>query len=239
MAPDISVVVLCYKAKEGIIPFVQRLTSALATATENYELVLVGNYNRGDTADTTPAVVRALAETDPRIKALAMEKRGWMGWDARSGLDIATGRVIALIDGDNQMPPEDVLRVYHKLVDEDLEIVTTYRKKRADGIGRVFQSLGYNLIFATLFPGSGVSDVNSKPKIMRRELFDKLHLTSDDWFLDAEMIIQVRRHKARIAEIPTVFLQSKERGSFVRLSTILEFVANLTRARIREFFIRP
>lgn len=238
MTPDISAVVLCYKAREGIIPFVERLKRALGTATENYEIILVGNYNKGDTTDTTPAVVRALAESDHHIKAITLEKRGWMGWDARSGLEAATGQTIALIDGDNQMPPEDVLRVYRKLVDDNVDIVTTYRKKRADGIGRVFQSLGYNLIYSMLFPGSGVSDVNSKPKILRRELFDKLRLTSDDWFLDAEIIIQIRRHKARIAEIPTVFLQSEERGSFVSLSTILEFVANLTRARIREFFIR-
>lgn len=199
---------------------------------------LVGNYNQGDTKDETPAVVRSLAEADPRIKAITLVKQGWMGWDARTGLAAATGQNIALIDGDNQMPPEDVLRVYQKLMEGSYDAATTYRTRRGDGLARVVQSLGYNAIFSALFPGTGLRDVNAKPKIIRRAMFDKLKLAADDWFLDAEIVIQLRRHKARIGQIPAIFLASAGRGSFVRLSAVWEFVVNLIKARIREFGVR-
>lgn len=238
MTPDLSVVVLCYKSGKDIIPFSQRMVSLLEQTGATWELVLVGNYNRGDTNDQTPAIVRKIAEQDPRIKAITLVKEGWMGWDARTGLNAATGKAIALIDGDNQMPPEDVLRVYEHMTGNNLDLVTTFRKRRGDGLGRIIQSFGYNMVFRCLFPGVGVTDVNSKPKLLRRELFDKLALTSNDWFLDSEILVQVRRHKARIGEIPTVFLQSESRRSFVRLSSILEFLVNLLRTRWREFFIK-
>ncbi|MBI5519087.1 MAG: glycosyltransferase family 2 protein [Desulfovibrio sp.] len=235
MTPELSVVVLCYKARETAIDFVARLKDALSAVTSDWELVLVGNYNKGDTTDTTPEVVRKLAAEDSRVVAVTLEKQGWMGWDARTGLERARGRYIAFIDGDNQMPPEDVVRVFTTLRESDYDMVTTYRVQRGDGPFRMFQSLGYNLIFNCLFPGSGVRDVNSKPKIFRRELFDKLKLTSDDWFLDAEIVIQVRRLKARVGQIPTVFRSSEARSSMVKLTAIWEFVKNLLRARLREF----
>lgn len=229
-------VVLCYKAGEGIIDFIERMKLALNKGTKSWELILVGNYNKADPDDPTPQIVRDLAAKDPRIVAVTLEKQGRMGWDARTGLERARGATIALIDGDNQMPPEDVERVYRVMEDANVDMVTTFRQHREDGFFRLVQSRGYNLIFRLLFPGAGVRDVNSKPKILRRELYDKLELTSNDWFLDAEIIIQVRRHKARVVQIPTVFRHSESRCSLVRLSAIWEFLVNLVRTRLREFF---
>lgn len=237
--PELSVVVLCYKAGESIVPFVERMKCALESASIDWEMVLVGNYNKGDAADSTPRVVRGLAAAEKRIKPLTLEKQGWMGWDARTGLDAAAGRVLALIDGDSQMPPEDVIHVYARMQETQSDLATTFRISRGDGLGRKIQSYGYNFIFCLLFPGIAARDINSKPKLIRRELFEKFALTSNDWFLDAEIMIQARRYKAHIVEIPTVFLPAVERQSFVRLSAILEFVVNLLRARIREFSVRP
>lgn len=237
MTAELSIVVLCYKSGKSVIPFVEKLRTAVEGVTQNWEIVLVGNYKKGDTADETPRIVAEIAATDSRLKALTLEKQGWMGWDARTGLAAATGETIALIDGDNQMPPEDVVRVYQKLHEGNYDAVSTFRTKRGDGFARVVQSLGYNMVFSLLFPGTGLSDINAKPKIIRRALFDKLQLTADGWFLDAEIVIQLRRHKAKLAEIPAVFLAAQDRKSFVRLGAIWEFVINLIRARIREFFV--
>ncbi|KHK00642.1 Glycosyl transferase, family 2 [Desulfovibrio sp. TomC] len=203
----------------------------------DYELVLVGNRNRGDTTDPTPAVVQALAAADPRIIALSLEKRGMMGWDARTGLAVATGDIIALIDGDYQMPPEDLEHVCRQLIDDDLDLAMTCRAVRKDGLLRRINSRMYNLLFRALFPGYPVRDVNSKPKAMTRAFFSALRLTADGWFLDAEIIIQARRHKARLGQIETVFHEGN-RKSFVRPDAVLEFLRNLLAARFKEFFIR-
>ncbi|MHC1791156.1 glycosyltransferase family 2 protein [Solidesulfovibrio sp.] len=237
-AARISVVILCYKAGSTIPAFVQAVSAAMDRLGCDYELVLVGNHNRGDSADATPEVVRALAAENSRVIPLTLEKRGMMGWDARQGLAVATGDVIALIDGDNQMPPEDLEHVCRKLLDENLELAMTCRAVRKDGLLRRVNSRIYNGIFRVLFPGYPVRDVNSKPKAMTRAFFDTLRLTADGWFLDAEIIIQARRHKARLGQIETVFHQG-DRKSFVRPDAVLEFVRCLLAARLKEFFIKP
>mgnify|MGYP000201531256 CR=1 FL=1 len=54
---------------------------------------------------------------------------------------------VAVIDGDGQMPFEDVIHVYRKLRDEDLDLVKTYRTERGDGFYRKTISIVYNIIF--------------------------------------------------------------------------------------------
>ena len=130
---DLSVVILCYRAAEAVRPFVSKTHAVLTEAgIEEYELVLVGNYVEG-TPDSTPEVVAALAGEDARIRYVAKPKAGMMGWDMRCGLELARGRHIAVIDGDGQMPVEDLVRVYRVIEVDDLDLVKTYRLRRGDG----------------------------------------------------------------------------------------------------------
>ena len=232
---EISVVVLCYRAEDRVYDFVDKTVGSLENAGLSWELILVGNYIEGS-GDKTPEIVKSIAAKREHIKAAALPKQGMMGWDARSGMDMAEGKFICFIDGDEQMPYQDIVRVYKKIKEEGLDFVQTYRTIRLDGLPRRIKSAGYNFLFKILFPFSGVRDVNSKPKIFTRESYNRMHLTSDDWFLDAEMVIQSRGLKLRIGEIPTTFYKCNYRKSLVNFSAIFEFVKNLFAARISGFF---
>lgn len=235
MRPEISVVILCYGAGERAYDFVGKVERLLDRFVPSWEMVLIGNYWEGS-GDKTPDVVKDIASRRENIKYVAIPKRGMMGWDARSGLEKADGDHICLIDGDEQMPYRDIVRVYRKIKKDNLDLVKTYRVVRYDGITRVFISVMYNLIFTALFPGIKARDVNSKPKIIKKEAFDKMALVSDDWFLDAEIMIQARRLGLKVGEIPSKFYKCNYRNSFVKLGTIFEFIRNLLSARKKEFF---
>ena len=61
-----------------------------------------------------------------------------------------------------------------------------------------------------------------------------MDLLSDDWFIDAEIMIQARRLKLRFAEISTQFSKLDTRTSFVKPGAIIEFVVNMILFRFRE-----
>ena len=224
--PDISVILLCYRSEDEVYSFVDRLKSTLEGFSENWEIVLVGNYIE-EAVDKTPEVVKNIAGKEEKIIAVAKVKEGMMGWDMHCGLEAARGKTIAVIDGDGQMPLEDVGRVYKALMEQNMDMVKTYRIERQDGFYRIFISRVYNFIFNIMFPGLNLRDVNSKPKIMKREFYERMDLKSNDWFADAEIVIQARRLKMNILEIPTTFYEIKNRDSFVKTSAILEFFLNL------------
>jgi len=200
----------------------------LEEAKIDYELVLVGNYLLGDTKDQTPVILKELAANNPRFVVVAKGKEGMMGWDMRSGLDAATGRHIAVIDGDGQMPMSDVIKVYRVLQVGKYDLVKTFRASRHDGWYRRRISSMYNFLFRLMFPAAHVfRDINSKPKVMTREAYQRIHLVSNDWFTDAEIMIEALRHNLSVGEVSTVFFKNERRGTLVRFSAIYEFLSNL------------
>ncbi len=231
--PELSVVILCYREED----YVRECHAAVAAEIERlgvpYEIVLVANYVPGS-ADRTPRVAAEVAEKHERVTVVAKPKAGMMGWDMRTGLDATTGRVLAVIDGDGQTAPADILRAYRALRERGLDLCQGYRVTRQDGWKRRLVSRVYNGIFALLFPGTGLHDVNAKPKVMTRAAYESLRLTSDDWFIDAEIVIQARRHRLRLGEIRSAFGKGRGRPSYVKATAVLEFVKNLVRFRLAE-----
>ncbi|MBC8283602.1 MAG: glycosyltransferase family 2 protein [Nitrospinae bacterium] len=236
-APDISVVVLAYRSAGTITGFVDSLVDSLEKENLRWEIVLVGNYFEGR-GDQTPEVVRKIAARETRIKVVTEIKKGMMGWDMKTGLQAATGKSLAVIDGDGQMPSGDVIRVYQIMKENGLDLAKTYRAKRNDGSYRKLISVVYNILFKIMFPGINAWDMNSKPKIMTREFYEKINLESNGWFIDAEIMILARRLNAKIGEIETVFHSMDSRPSFVKPLSILEFLGNLFLYRIREFLAK-
>ena len=225
--PELSVVVLCYRAGEYARQFVSQLSSELEASGIDYELVLVGNF-LPDSNDKTPEIIKDIAQSNPRCHAVAREKEGMMGWDMRSGLETATGRHLAVIDGDGQMPTSDIVKVYRMLEVGHYDIVKTFRAQRFDGFYRKNLSGLYNMLFRILFPSASMlRDINSKPKVMTRETYEKMDLISNDWFTDAEIMIEALRNEEHIGEVSTIFYENERRSSFVPISAIFEFLGNL------------
>lgn len=235
--PEISVVILCYRSGNFARTFCKRVVDILTKNNLNYEIVLVGNYRHG-IDDDTPTVVKEIAKTNERVVTVIKEKtdpKQGMGWDMRSGLDKAEGEAIAVIDGDGQMPPEDIPKIYSKLREENLDLCKAKRISRGDGPYRKFISCLFNGIMKIFFPGIIANDINAKPKIFTREAYNKLHLESGAWFIDGEIMIKARRHKFKIGEVETVFHENQERKSFISLKANLEFIKNIIIWRLREW----
>ncbi|MBI3616107.1 MAG: glycosyltransferase family 2 protein [Candidatus Omnitrophica bacterium] len=232
--PELSVVILCYQEQDRIPERLEQIEAEVRALGIPYEIILVVNYFP-DRQDRSPQIALELGRKNPRIKPIVKPKEGMMGWDMRMGLEAARGDLLAVLDGDGQIPPNDIVRVYRELRARDLDVCQTFRAKREDGRVRTLISRIYNSLFRILFPGTPVHDVNAKPKIMKREAYQLLRLSSRDWFIDAEILIQARWNRLRIGEIPSVFGKSHGRASYITGITLLEFIKNLILFRIREF----
>ncbi len=229
-APELSAVVLCYRAGESVRRVAAGFHAELSASGIPFELILVANFD--DPADRTAAVASEFAEEHEHVVVLKEPKRGAMGWDMRRGLEAATGSFLVVIDGDEQNPFEDVLRAHRLLVESGADLVKGRRSERFDGPLRHLVSVVYNALFLLLFRTRGLWDINGKPKGLRRSAYEQLKLTVDDWFIDAEIVLKAREHGLTIAELPVVFRQNQTRRSFVRSDAVLEFLRNMARVRL-------
>lgn len=229
---EISVVILCYKEGESMREYVANVDSELSKLHIPYEIIIVSNSFEGDT-DPSPKIARDIASRSVRIQAVTEKKEGGFGWDVRSGLERAVGEVIAFVDGDGQISPDSVSHVYRAYKNGLYDIVVAQRKERKDGKIRVGMSSVYNFIFRLLFPKVRIRDVNGKPKMLRREVCERLKLSSDDWFIDAELIIKTSYRGYRIGVVPIAFRKRAYKESSVSLTSIFEFIWNMLRYRWR------
>lgn len=232
-SPELSIIILCYRSNESIIPLSKQVQELAKKLTSSYEIVLVGNYIEGSD-DNTEALVREIAENDKNFKAVCKPKKGMMGWDMKEGLKMAKGNYLCVIDGDSQFPINNIEKCFNKIKSSSYGLVKTYRTTRGDGKYRKVISWGYNFIFSLLFPKVNSKDVNSKPKIFRREVYEKMELNSDDWFIDAEIMLNIERLKVKFYEFPTSFLEQEGRSSFVKFSAVFEFLKNLVLFKIKR-----
>lgn len=230
--PSLSAVVLCYRAEDEIHRVIGPLWEDLRRSGVSHELVLVANH-RPEERDRTPEVVSDFARDREGVVTLTLEKEGAMGWDMRTGLDAARGANIVVIDGDAQNPVDDVLRAHRCLAETGADVVKGRRSERGDGFLRRAISLAYNGLFLVMFGTRGLWDINGKPKGMTRAAYDRLTLRSDDWFVDAEIVLAARRQGLSIRELPVSFRALETRPSFVRPRAILEFVRHMLSYRLR------
>ena len=227
--PELSLVMPCYNEEDVVAETITQLQSAFEGAGHRLEIVAIDN---GST-DRTGEILCELASASPALIVHRVEVNRGYGSGLLSGLSLASAPWIGIICADGQVDPSDVA----KLFDGAMRIKTpklfkVRRRFRMDGFARKVVSITYNMITAVIFPGLGSIDVNGNPKILPREYLDRMQLESQDWFLDAEIMIKARRLGLPVHET-NVFAQMREGGSSnVHLSTCLEFVLNLLRYRL-------
>lgn len=232
-APELSAIVLGYRAGRSLLRVVEPLLAELEASGVDYDLVLVANYWPGRD-DETPAVAEEFARERDHVRVVALPKEGAMGWDMRSGFEAARGDVLIVLDGDAQNPVSDVLRMYRALRETGADVMKGRRVLRHDGPYRRLVSITYNVLFRLFFRTGGLWDINGKPKALTRAAYERLDLRSDDWFVDAEIVLRARELGLTIRELPVEFFENEERASLVRPSAILEFARNMLRVRLKR-----
>lgn len=222
--PELSIVVTLYNEEENVEPFTTNLINIFRERLPDrqFELVLVLNGPR----DRTGEIAVELEQRFSQIRLVSLQENRGFGGGIRAGLQAARADVIGFLDGDEQIAADDVVSIFSIALSDPCDIVKASRLERHDGLQRRMVSGAYNAIFRIMFGGVS-KDINGKPKVLKKAALELLHLQSNDWFLDAELMIQARRKGLTIKEVPVVFRQRARGTSKVRASTLIEFLRNL------------
>jgi len=228
VAPEFSLAIPLYNEAGNVEQVVSDLVAAMESVGVDYELVLVNNGSR----DATGEIIERLARDNPRLVTVHIPVNQGYGWGIVVGLQHCRGRYLGYAWGDNQVRAEDVVRVFQRLRQGDVDLAKSYRVERHDGLQRLIITRVYNVVFPLVFPVDSL-DVNGCPKLFTREAYDAIRPQSKDWFLDPEIMIKARRLDLRVAEVPVVFHRRASGRSKVRWGTVVEFLRNMVRYRLR------
>lgn len=226
--PEFSLVVPCYNEQESIPFTIPPLCTAFEKAGITFELIGVDNGSK----DRTGEILDSFAAKGLPVRKVRVDVNQGYGWGILSGLREARGEWVGMIPCDGQVDPEDVVKLFESVRYSDGKVIGKVRRRfRLDGFLRKVVSVGYNVLVFALWPGLGSIDVNGSPKILHRDVLQRLDLQSKRWFLDPELMIKAHYLGVRVIEV-NVFARMRGHGlSHVRATTCWEFFSTLMRYR--------
>lgn len=121
----LSAIIACYRDHEAIPIMHERLTRVFTTLGVDYEIIFVNDRSPAD----DEAVIRRLCEQDPRVVGISHSRNFGSQSAFLSGMEIATGDAVILLDGDLQDTPETIEPFYHEWK-KGHEVVFGVRVKR-------------------------------------------------------------------------------------------------------------
>ena len=165
-----SVVVPLYNEEESLVELHRRLTLALQSLSDKFEIIFVDD---GST-DNSFAVLKTLHEKDDRVKVIRFRKNFGKSPALSAGFKEAQGEIIITLDADLQDLPEEIPALVQK-IEAGYDLVSGWKFKRKDPFIRKIASRLFNRV-TSFYTGMKLHDFNCGLKCYRREVIDELDL---------------------------------------------------------------
>lgn len=156
----------------------------------------------------------ALAASYPHVVVLDHIINLGPGAATQTGIQYAieqNAEYIATIDADFQHDPEDMLRLYDKIVSEDLDLIVGSRFLEKNDIPKlriIYNKIG-NLV-SYLLTNKYLTDSQSGLKILRANMAKKIAIETNGFEFCMEIISNAKNVNAKIAEIPVSVSYTEE-----------------------------
>ena len=169
--PHVSITIPIFNEEESIPPLYESIRTAMDALGQTWELILVNDGSRDQSAER----LNALAEADARVRVIHLSRNYGQTAALMAGLDYAKGDIIVPMDGDLQNDPADIGRLVAKL-DEGFDVVSGWRKQRKDAeFKRNLPSRIANELISSV-SGVHLHDYGCSLKAYRRDALDGVKL---------------------------------------------------------------
>src|SRR5512136_1780140 len=109
--PYVSVVIPIYNEEDNLPELVERAGGALAGSGRSFELILVDDGSRDDSA----GILEELAGARTWLRPLYLIRNYGQSAALQAGFDAARGEIVVTLDGDLQNDPDDIPRLLQML----------------------------------------------------------------------------------------------------------------------------
>lgn len=194
---ELSLFFPCHNEADNLEALVAEALAALPALATTYEVILVDDGSRDETAE----VAARLVERHGGIVRLVRHEvnRGY-GGALRSGFAAGRYEHLAFTDGDRQFRVADLARLVDFAAENRSAVIIGYRIRRADPLLRLAYAAIYRLANRIWFRLQ-VRDVDCAAKIFHRDALRGIRVQSDGAFFSAELLIRLQIAGVRILEV--------------------------------------
>ena len=169
--PDISVVVPLYNEEESLPELLAWIDRVAAAHAFTYEAILVDDGS----SDGSWPVVERLATQYPTLRGIRFSRNYGKSAALYCGFAAARGEVVITMDADLQDSPEEIPALRRMILEEGYDLVSGWKKKRHDPIGKRWPSKFFNWT-ARAATGIRLHDFNCGLKAYRRKVVKSIEV---------------------------------------------------------------
>ena len=195
-APGLTVFFPAYNDSGTIASMVIGAVLAARKLTADFEVLVINDGSR----DATPQIAEELARVYPEVRVIHHERNRGYGGALRTGFGSATKEYIFYTDGDAQYDPAEMSVLWAQLA-PGVDLVNGYKISRSDPLHRIIIGRVYHHTVKMLF-GLKVRDVDCDFRLMRRDIFETVHLEKNSGVICLEMMTKITDAGFRIVEAP-------------------------------------
>lgn len=169
---DVSIVIPFLDEAESLPELYEQIMEVVLKSAWSYEIIFVDDGSHDDGWD----FVRSISKTNPFIKGIKFTRNYGKSQALHVGFELAKGEVVFTMDADLQDNPHELPVLYNKLINENLDIVSGWKKIRHDPLfGKTIPSKFFNWT-ARRFSGIPLNDFNCGLKAYKREVVKAIHV---------------------------------------------------------------
>lgn len=158
----VSIVVPVYNEEGNVKELHQEIKTVCEAEGYEYEIIFVDDGSKDKTGE--------ICKTLSPLRYLRLRRNSGQTAAMDAGIKAAKYDYIVTMDGDRQNDPADIPGMIKYLIDNDLDVVSGWRKNRKDTFMKKFVSRGANLLRYILVK-DGIHDSGCSLKIYRKECF--------------------------------------------------------------------
>jgi len=185
---ELSLFFPCHNEAENLEGLVADALAALPALATTYEVILVDDGSRDDTAGVAERLVQ---RHNGVVRLVRHDVNRGYGGALRSGFAAARYSHLAYTDGDRQFRIADLARLVERAQETRSPVVIGYRLRRADPPLRLVYATLYRVANRIWF-GLRVRDVDCAAKLFQRDVLQNINVHSDGAFFSAELLIRLR-----------------------------------------------
>lgn len=165
--PYLSIVIPVYNEQDVLELLFERLTKALDAYGKTYEVILVNDGSR----DNSAAMLDAFQQRRPdEFRIIHFNGNFGQHLAIMAGLEHMRGEIAVTLDADLQNPPEEIAKVIDTMIAGNHDVVGGYRMDRQDSSWRLCVSKMHNWVRTKFMPRLIMKDEGCMLRAYRKEV---------------------------------------------------------------------
>lgn len=168
---NLSIVVPLFNEEESLVELYNWVRGVLTPLDISFELIFIDDGSN----DASWEVIEQLGAEHAQVKGIKFRRNYGKSAALYSGFEAAVGEVVITMDADLQDNPDELPMLYRMIKDEGYDLVSGWKKKRHDPLGKTIPSKFFNWT-ARYISGIQLHDFNCGLKAYRKQVVKSIEV---------------------------------------------------------------